>query len=410
MSVPARRLTVALAALGPLVGACATSPRVAPATASTTTTTTTTVSTPPAAGTAAQPGLTRAPYGRLPDGREVEQFTLRNAHGVEVRAITYGGLITAVRTPDRAGRLDDVTFGFDDLAGWSTRNAPYFGALVGRYGNRIARGHFTLDGQTYTLAVNNGQNHLHGGLRGFDKVLWTAEPGTGADPSVTLRYTSPDGEEGYPGTLAVRVTYTLTADDELRVDYEATTTKATPVNLTQHTYWNLGGATGTRGILDHVLQLDASAFTAVDSTLIPTGQLAPVQGTPFDFRTPTAIGARINQAGDQQLKFGGGYDHNWVLDRNGQAGLVRAARLTDPATGRTLEVRTTEPGIQFYSGNFLDGSVVGKGGRAYAYRTGLALETQHFPDSPNQPRFPSTILRPGQTYRSQTVFAFGVQR
>lgn len=399
MSVPARRLTVALAALAG--AACASSPRGA---ATTATTTTTTVASP-----AAQPGMTRAPYGRLPDGREVEQFTLRNAHGVEVRAITYGALLTAVRTPDRAGRVEDVTFGFDNLAGWSTRNGPYFGALVGRYGNRIARGRFTLDGATYTLAVNNGPNHLHGGLRGFDKVLWTAEPGTGADPSVTLRYTSPDGEEGYPGALSVRVTYTLTAADALVVDYEATTTKATPVNLTQHTYWNLGGAVGTRGILDHVLQLDASAFTAVDSTLIPTGQLAPVQGTPFDFRTPTAIGARIGQA-DPQLKFGGGYDHNWVLDRGGRSGLVRAARLADPVSGRTLEVSTTEPGIQFYSGNFLDGTVTGKGGRAYAYRSGLALETQHFPDSPNQPQFPSTVLRPGATYRSQTVFAFGVAR
>ena len=393
-----RGLTAALAAFA---AGCATSPRAA----TTSTTTTTTVSAAPA-GTA---GLTRASFGTLPDGRPVEQFTLRNANGVEVRAIPYGAILTAVRVPDRAGRVDDVTFGFDDLQGWATRNTEYFGAVVGRYGNRIARGRFSLGGQTYTLAVNNGPNHLHGGLRGFDKQLWTAEAGTGAEPSVTFRYTSADGEEGYPGALSASVTYTLTDDNRLVVDYAATTTKATPVNLTQHTYWNLGGATGTGDILGHQLQLDASAFTAVDSTLIPTGQLAPVAGTPFDFRTPTAIGARINQA-DTQLRYGGGYDHNWVLDRNGRSGLVRAARLVDPASGRTLEVSTTEPGIQFYSGNFLKGTVTGKGGRAYAYRTGLALETQHFPDSPNQPQFPSTVLQPGQTYRSQTVFAFGVQR
>jgi aldose 1-epimerase len=279
-----RGLTAALAALA---AGCASAPRAA----TTSTTTTTTVSAAPAAGTA---GLTRAPFGALPDGRAVEQFTLRNANGVEVRAIPYGAILTAVRVPDRAGRVDDVTFGFDDLQGWATRNTEYFGAVVGRYGNRIARGRFTLDGQTYTLAVNNGPNHLHGGLRGFDKRLWTAEAGAGADPSVTFRYTSPDGEEGYPGALSASVTYTLTADNRLVVDYAATTTKATPVNLTQHTYWNLGGATGTGDILGHQLQLDASAVTAVDSTLIPTGQLAPVAGTPLDFRTPRPPSGRAS--------------------------------------------------------------------------------------------------------------------
>ena len=410
MPAPRLRLTVALtSATAAALAACA-PPRAAtnPSTTTTTTTTTTTVSAAPAAPAPGAPGLTRAPYGTLADGRAVEQFTLRNARGVEVRAIPYGAILTAVRTPDRAGRVEDVTFGFDDLAGWSTRNEPYFGAVVGRYGNRIARGRFTLDGRTYTLAVNNGPNHLHGGRRGFDKVLWTAEAGAGAAPSVTFRYTSPDGEEGYPGALAASVTYTLTDANELVVDYAATATKATPVNLTQHAYWNLSGTNGARGILDHVLTLDASAFTAVDSTLIPTGALQPVAGTPFDFRTPSAIGARIDQP-DVQLKYGGGYDHNWVIDRGGRAGLVRAARLVDPGSGRTLEVHTTEPGIQFYSGNFLNGQVVGKGGRAYAYRTGLALETQHFPDSPNQPGFPSTILRPGEAYRSRTVFRFGVE-
>jgi aldose 1-epimerase len=354
----------------------------------------------------------RAPFGRLPDGRAVELFTLTNARGVEVRAMTYGGIITAVRAPDRDGRLDDVVFGHDSLGGYLADNSPYFGALIGRVGNRIAGGRFTLDGATYQLARNNGPNTLHGGLRGFDKVVWAAEPFERADGvGVVLRYTSPAGEEGFPGTLATRVTYTLTPRDELVVDYEATTDRATPVNLTQHTYWNLGGAGpgNPRDILAHVLTLDASAYTPVDSTLIPTGELAPVAGTPFDFRAPTAIGARIAQQ-HVQLRYGRGYDHNWVLDRAGRSGLVRAARLADPVSGRTLEVLTTEPGIQFYSGNFLDGTIRGKGGRAYQYRSGLALETQHFPDSPNRPSFPSTVLRPGQTYQSRTVFAMGAAR
>jgi aldose 1-epimerase len=357
---------------------------------------------------ASAPKVARAAFGTLPDGRTVEQFTLRNAHGLEVRAMTYGAIITALRTPDRAGRLDDIVLGYDSLAAY-VRSSPYFGAVVGRYANRIAGGRFTLDGRTFQLARNDGPNHLHGGIRGFDKVLWTAEPSEGPDgQAVTFRYTSPDGEEGYPGTLQVRVTYTLTPRDELVVDYEATADRATPVNLSQHTYWNLhGGGSGT--ILDHVLKLDASAFTPVDSTLIPTGQLAPVAGTPFDFRTPTAIGARIDAA-DPQLKAGRGYDHNWVLERDGRAGLVHAAQLVDSSSGRTLDVSTTEPGIQFYSGNFLDGTLRGKGGRAYVHRSGLCLETQHFPDSPNHPAFPSTVLRPGQTLRSRTVFAFATTR
>ncbi len=365
---------------------------------------------------ASRPGVTRASFGQLPDGRAVELFTLTNARGVEARVTNYGATITVLRTPDRAGRLDDIVLGYDDLAGYLTAANPYFGTVVGRYGNRIAAGRFTLDGATYQLARNNGPNSLHGGLRGFDKRLWTAEPFERPDGvGVVLRYTSAAGEEGFPGTLQTRVTYTLTAQDQLVVDYEATTDRATPVNLTQHTYWNLAGTSTATGagplptILDHQLTLDASGFTPVDTTLIPTGQIAPVAGTPFDFRTATAIGARIGQP-DQQLKFGGGYDHNWVLDRGGRTGLVRAARLVEPTTGRTLEVTTTEPGIQFYSGNFLDGSIRGKGGRAYPYRSGLALETQHFPDSPNKPQFPTTILRPGETYRSQTVFAFGVQQ
>jgi aldose 1-epimerase len=340
----------------------------------------------------------------------VELFTLTNAHGVEVRAMTYGAIVTAVRTPDRQGHLDDVVLGFDSLPGYLEKS-PYFGAVVGRYANRIARGRFTLDGKTYRLAVNNGPNALHGGLRGFDKVLWAAEPfQSDSGVGVTFRYTSRDGEEGYPGTLAVRVTYTLTPRDEWVVDYEATTDKATPINLTQHSYWNLHG--GGRGdVLDHVLTLDASRFVPVDTTLIPTGELAPVAGTPFDFRTPTPVGARID-ADHPQLRAGRGYDHTWVLDRGGAAPgtPAHAARVVDPSTGRTIDVSTTEPGLQFYTGNFLDGTVAGKGGQVYARRSALCLETHHFPDSPNHPSFPSTILRPGETFRSRTVFAFGVAR
>jgi galactose mutarotase-like enzyme len=354
------------------------------------------------------PRVTRAPFGKLPDGRSVELFTLTNAHGVEVRVMTYGATITTIRTPDRAGRLDDVVLGFDTLARY-LQNEPYFGAIVGRYANRIRNAQFTLDGTTYHLAKNVGENTLHGGVRGFDKVLWTGEPfQSGSGSGVTLQYTSKDGEEGYPGTLVTRVTYTLTPHDELIVDYEATTDKATPLNLSQHTYWNLHGAAGGT-ILDHVLTLDASAFTPVDSAVIPTGKIVRVAGTPFDFRTPTRIGDRINQD-NEQLRFGRGYDHNWILDRPAGSGLVHAARVLEPTSGRTLEVSTTEPGVQFYAGNFLDGTIKGKGGRVYAHRTGLCLETQHFPDSPNHANFPSTILRPGATYRSRTVFTFGVAR
>jgi aldose 1-epimerase len=354
------------------------------------------------------PDARRASFGRLPDGRSVDLFTLTNGHGLEIRVMTYGGIITALRTPDRTGRLDDVVLGFDSLEGY-LHDPPYFGAIVGRYANRIARGEFTVDGVMYHLARNNGPNSLHGGVRGLDKVLWSGEPfRTDSGSGVTLRYTSRDGEEGYPGTLTVRVTYTLTPDDRLVVDYGATTDKATPVNLSQHTYWNLHGA-GVGDILDHVLTLSASSFTPVDSTLIPTGEIASVFGTPFDFRSGIPIGARIAVA-NEQLRFGLGYDHNWAIDRTPghQDGLQHAARLVDPRSGRTLDVSTTEPGIQFYSGNFLDGTITGKGGRVYGHRTGLCLETQHFPDSPNHPDFPTTMLRPGGTYRSRTVFAFGV--
>jgi aldose 1-epimerase len=353
--------------------------------------------------------VTREPFGRTSDGHAVELFTLRNIHGIEVRLTNYGGIITSLKTPDRSGRFDDIVLGYDSLNGY-LRNSPYFGAIVGRYGNRIAHGRFTLDGTTYRLAVNNGPNSLHGGVRGFDKVVWKAKPfrnetGTG----IALDYTSPDMEEGYPGTLRANVTYTLTDDNRLIVDYQATTDKPTPVNLTQHSYWNLAGD-GTRDILGHELTIDADSMTPVDSTLIPTGEISSVAGTPFDFRRPMPIGARIDQRQNTQIRYGGGYDHNFVLNRGSADVLVHAARVAEPTTGRTLDIYTTEPGLQFYSGNFLDGSITGKAGHVYRHRYGLALETQHYPDSPNHPNFPSTVLRPGQQYRSRTIFAFGVER
>jgi len=359
----------------------------------------------PRTGTESAPTVTRANFGMMPGGAPVEVFTLANAHGVEVRAMTYGATIVSLKTPDKDGRIDDIVLGFPSLDGY-LEGSPYFGAVVGRYGNRIGGARFTLDGETYQLAANDGANHLHGGVRGFDKVVWDGASG-GSDSTawVSFTYTSPSGEEGYPGTLVATVTYTLTDDDDLRVDYRATTDAPTPVNLTQHSYFNLAGA-GRGDILGHELMIAADRYTPVDSTLIPTGELASVEGTPFDFRTPTAIGARIGEA-DEQLLRGHGYDHNFVLNREG-TGLVRAATLRDPATGRTVDVSTTEPGLQFYSGNFLDGTITGKDGRVYGHRSGLCLETQHFPDSPNEPSFPSTILRPGEEYRSTTVFAFRV--
>lgn len=333
----------------------------------------------------------------------VELITLANRTGMTVRVMTYGGIIVSLEVPDRGGTPGDVVLGYDSLAGY-LGDSPYFGAIVGRYGNRIAKGRFTLNGTEYQLATNNGPNHLHGGVRGFDKVVWAAEPFQGqSGVGVRLTHTSPDGDEGYPGTLRASVTYTLTDRNELIVDYEATTDRATLVNLTQHSYFNLAGS---GNILDHVLTIAADRMTPVDSTLIPTGDLAPVEGTPFDFRTPHMIGARIDDD-DMQLRYGGGYDHNFVLNRHGPE-LLLAARLEDLASGRTLEVRTTEPGVQFYSGNFLGGSVTGKGGTVYPQRGGLCLETQHYPDSPNHPEFPSTILEPGETYRSRTVWTFGV--
>jgi aldose 1-epimerase len=365
------------------------------------------------AGSARIPGradkatVTRTPFGRMPDGAQVDLFTLTSPGGLEIRTIPYGAIIVSVRAPDRRGTFDDVVLGFDTLDGY-LRNTPYFGAVVGRYGNRIAKGRFVLDGTLFQLATNNGPNHLHGGTRGFDKRLWHGEPlereGTAG---VVYTLTSPDGDEGYPGTLNARVTYTVGSSNELAIDYEATTDKPTPVNLTQHSYVNLAGDDHGGDILGHEVTIDADRFTPVDETLIPTGDLAPVAGTPFDFRKPTVVGARI-EADDVQIRFGHGYDHNFVLNRTAGAGPSHAARVVDPKTGRTLDVATTEPGIQFYTGNFLDGTIQGKSGRLYQRRHGLCLETQHFPDSPNHPNFPSTILRPGRRYQTRTTFTFGV--
>lgn len=354
--------------------------------------------------TPAGPVVKREAFGSV-DGIAVEQFTLTNKNGVEVRAITYGGIITSIKTPDRAGAMGDIVLGFDSLDGYLAGH-PFFGAIVGRYGNRIAKGRFTIDKQEYKLATNNGPNHLHGGVKGFDKRVWQAAalPPIGGQSLVSFTYTSADGEEGYPGRLTVEVIYTLNDKNELIVDYLARSDKATHVNLTQHSYFNLAGA---GDILGHELTIDADRYTPVDATLIPTGEIAPVEGTPFDFRTSTPIGARIDQP-HPQLKHGGGYDHNWVL--NGTAGNLRtAARVMEPKTGRTLEVTTTKPGMQFYTGNFLDGKLKGKG-RAYERRSGFCLETQHYPDTPNQPSFPTTLIKPGQDYKSQTVFTFGVSK
>ena len=344
-------------------------------------------------------------FGSLADGTPVRLFTLTNASGMEVQAITYGLILKSIKVPDRAGRFDDIVVGHDDLDGYLTKSR-FFGAVAGRYANRIAGGHVTIDGVSYSLSLNNGPNHLHGGFKGFDKIVWDAE--INADPrgpSVVFTHTSPDGHEGYPGTLAARVVYTLTDANELIVEYSATTDKPTIVNMTQHSYFNLAGD-GSGDVLGHRITINADRYTPVDSNQIPTGELAPVEGTPFDLRRETTIGDRID-ADHPQLKASLGYDHNFVLSRRG-AGLELAARLVDPKTGRSMEVRTTEPGMQFYSGNKLDGSMVGKGGHVYRARTGLCLETQHFPDSPNKPNFPSTVLRPGEKYESTTVFKFGL--
>ena len=346
----------------------------------------------------------REPFGTTAEGRDVERFTLTSTSGITISVLSFGGAIQTIMAPDRSGVLADVTLGYDTLAEYE-RDKSYLGSLVGRYANRIRAGRFSLDGHDYTLAQNAGGNHLHGGKRGFNKAVWSVEPfEDGGDVGLVLEHVSADGDEGYPGTLRMRATYRLTANAELQIDFHATTDAATPVNLTQHAYFNLAG-TGSGDILDHQLELNASRFTPVDAALIPTGELRSVRGTPFDFSTPEAIGARI-EADDEQLRLAGGYDHNFVLDRSGTGDLVLAARLTEPTSGRGIDIHTTEPGIQFYTGNFLDGTVAGKGGIPHRYRSGLALETQHFPNSPNEPSFPSTILRPGAEHRSRSVYHF----
>ncbi|MCC6507784.1 MAG: galactose mutarotase [Pirellulaceae bacterium] len=353
---------------------------------------------------------------RSSSGQTMEDFdsiqlaTLKNSSGMTVKVTNYGAIVTSIVVPDRQGKLADVALGYNRIEDYiNAVDKPYFGAIVGRYGNRIAKGKFAIGGETYSLAVNNGENHLHGGVVGLDKVVWSLKPIVvpGAQ-AVQLSYLAKDKEEGYPGNLQITVTYALNNQNELKVDYLATTDKATPVNLTQHTYFNLKGE-GEGDILDHQLMLNANAYTPVDAGSIPTGEIAPVKGTPFDFTTLKPIGRDIDQA-HEQLKFGMGFDHNFVINRApGDASMQLAARVVEPKSGRVLEITTTEPGVQFYCGNFLDGRLKGKSGKAYVKRGGFCLETQHYPDSPNQPKFPSTILEKGKAYSSSTVFKFSVQ-
>ena len=353
----------------------------------------------------------KSDFGTLGDSTAVSLFTLSNDNGMQVSITNYGGIITSLMVPDKEGNIEDVVLGFDSLEGYRSdvylQEMPYFGAIIGRYGNRIGNAKFSLDGEEYKLAANNGPNHLHGGLKGFDKVVWEAEEMNGENEvGVKLHYLSADMEEGYPGNLSVDITYTLNNDNELKIDYKATTDKKTVVNLTNHAYFNLTG-NAERDILEHEVMINADKYTPVSETLIPTGELAPVEGTPFDFTEPTAVGQRINED-NEQLKFGNGYDHNWVL--NGVAGERKlAATVFDPTSSRFMEVFTTEPGIQFYTGNFLNGKITGKGDVKYEQRYGLCLETQHFPDSPNQPEFPSVELNPGETYDTQTTYKFSVK-
>lgn len=346
------------------------------------------------------------PFGAAPDGRPVTLYTLRNSRGVEAQICNYGGIVVSLKVPDRNGQFGDVVLGYDKLADY-VADSPYFGCLIGRYGNRIARGRFTLNKINYALATNNYPNHLHGGIRGFDKVVWQARPlpNHRYGHALELKHISRAGAEGYPGELEVTAVYSLTEDDALRLDYTATTDQDTIINLTQHSYFNLAGH---GDILGHEVMIRANTFTPVDETLIPTGEFRGVERTPFDFNTPTAIGARINEP-DEQLKFGKGYDHNWVIRKPfGELGLV--ARVTEPTSGRVLEVFSTEPGLQFYSGNFLDGTLKGKGGWVYQFRNGFCMEPQHYPDSPNKPNFPSVVLRRGQVYRNTIIYKFSVSR
>jgi len=338
------------------------------------------------------------------DGKQTKLYYLKSKGNVQVAITNYGGKIVSLLAPDKSGKLEDVELGYDNIARYVSTKERYYGGIVGRYGNRIAKGKFKLDGKEYTLATNNNQNHLHGGKKGFNDVVWDAEQT--APNSLKLHYLSKDGEEGYPGNLDITLTYTLTDSNELKIDYSATTDKATVVNLTNHSFFNLHGA-GNGDINDHILTINADKFTPVDSTLIPTGKLEAVKGTPMDFTTPTKIGERVD-ADFEQLKFGRGYDHNYVLNKKGNE-LSLAAKVEEPTSGRTLEVWTTEPGVQFYGGNFLDGTDKGKGDKTYVHRGAFCLETQHFPDSPNQPNFPSVVLKPGATYTSECIYKFGVK-
>jgi aldose 1-epimerase len=356
-----------------------------------------------------RPRIEKDLFGVLADGTEVDRYTLTNGK-LRVRIITYGGILQTIETPDRRGRLANVTLGFDNLTDYVERN-PYFGCITGRYANRIAQGRFTLDGETYQLPINNDPNSLHGGEIGFDKQVWDATPFTTRNTvGLRLKFTSPDGDQGYPGTLRTEVVYTLTRDG-IRIDYRATTDAPTVVNLTNHAYFNLAGE-GSGTIDDHRLEINADHYTPVDATLIPTGSIDPVAGTPMDFRSPTAIGERNRDGSFEQLLFGRGYDHNWVLNREDGTftELEVAARVVEPSSGRMLTVHTTEPGLQFYAGNFLDGTLVGTSGQMYRQGDGFALETQHYPDSPNQPDFPSTVLRPGEVYETTTIFQFSTSR
>ena len=348
--------------------------------------------------------IQREAFGSLPDGRSAEEILITNAKGMVLGISDYGGLITSIQVPDRDGNVEELTLAFDSVGAYRAR--AYYGPIIGRYGNRIGNARFTLEGEEYQLAANNGPHHLHGGPTGFHTKLWAAEPFSRADGAgVILSYTSPDGEEGYPGTVDVKVTYTLTNDNEIVIDYQATTDRTTHINLTNHAYFNLAGA-GQGDHVDHLLMINASRYTPTDAQLIPTGELAEVAGTPLDFRQPTRIGDQL-EADHHEIRTGSGYDHNFVIDRQGD-GLELAARLSDPASGRVMEVLTTEPGIQFYSGNW-GRAIPGRNGASYPRWGGLALETQHFPDTPNQPDFPSTVVRPGEEYRSSTIYKFFVE-
>jgi len=359
----------------------------------------------PNTGSAASGQISKKPWGKLPDGTAVDLYTLRNRHGMEVKISNYGGIVVSISVPDRKGEFADVALGYDDLEGY-LKETPYFGALVGRYGNRIANAKFTLNGREYKLAANNGPNSLHGGLKGFDKVVWQGKSlATPEGPALELSYVSKDGEEGFPGNLSVTTVYALTDDNGLKIEYTATTDKDTVINLTHHSYFNLAGK---GDVLNHEVMIHANKFTPTDKNLIPIGELSSVNGTPFDFRKSTPIGARINQD-DEQLKLAGGYDQNWVIDKPpGKLGLM--ARVYEPTSGRVLEVLSSEPGMQFYTGNHLNGKITGKGGWVYTARSGFCMEPQHYPDSPNHPEFPSVVLKPGQEYHNTIIYRFSVKK